>query len=37
MDRSPALAQRFQVVAVPTLVQLDTGVEMSRRASPPRG
>lgn len=36
IDRSPALAQRFQVVAVPTLVPLDSGVGMSRRASSPR-
>ncbi|PWI11368.1 hypothetical protein DIZ27_07740 [Streptomyces sp. NWU339] len=27
MDRSPALAQRFQVTAVPTLVLFDTGAE----------
>ncbi|MFD7941538.1 Hsp70 family protein [Streptomyces sp. NPDC059744] len=35
---SPALAQRFQVVAVPTPVMLDMGAEMSRRtgAAPSR-
>ncbi|WP_368860236.1 hypothetical protein [Streptomyces sp. M2CJ-2] len=27
MDRSPALAQRFQVMAMPTLALFDTGVE----------
>jgi thioredoxin-like negative regulator of GroEL len=35
IDRSPALAQRFQVMAVPTLVLLDTGVEMPRAGVAP--
>ncbi|MEU6345819.1 thioredoxin [Streptomyces sp. NPDC046977] len=32
VDRAPALAQRFQVMAVPTLVLLGQGKEITRRA-----
>ncbi|MFF3560370.1 thioredoxin family protein [Streptomyces sp. NPDC002574] len=32
IDRAPAIAQRFQVMAVPTLVLLGRGEEIARRA-----